>query len=131
MLVEGGTRARIVRYTDNPAFFQAYAEAMPEQLGEKSEIEALTRTVVTQFEQYIKLNRKIPPEVLADVFRACRREDIAGLKQAPGGSIVTFAMTQLAISATQIRKLLANGLSARYLLPDTVLDYIQSRGLYI
>jgi ATP-dependent Lon protease len=67
VLVEGGTRARIVRYTDNPAFFQAYAEAMPEQLGEKSEIEALTRTVVTQFEQYIKLNRKIPPEVLVSI----------------------------------------------------------------
>jgi nicotinate-nucleotide adenylyltransferase len=39
-------------------------------------------------------------------------------------------MTQLAISATQIRKLLANGLSARYLLPDSVLDYIQTHSLY-
>lgn len=39
-------------------------------------------------------------------------------------------MTQLAISATQIRKLLANGLSARYLLPDGVLDYIHRNQLY-
>jgi nicotinate-nucleotide adenylyltransferase len=39
-------------------------------------------------------------------------------------------MTQLAISATQIRKLLTNGLSARYLLPDSVLDYISSHSLY-
>ena len=46
------------------------------------------------------------------------------------GGIVTFAMTQLAISATQIRKLLANGKSARYLLPDAVLDYIQLHQLY-
>src|SRR5262245_33986675 len=67
VLVEGGTRARIARYTDNPAFFQAYAEPMVEQVGDKSEVEALTRTVVSQFEQYIKLNRKIPPEVLVSI----------------------------------------------------------------
>lgn len=52
------------------------------------------------------------------------------LKSRPGGAITTFAMTQLAISATQIRKLLANGLSPRYLLPDAVLDYIRAHSLY-
>ena len=67
VLVEGNTRARIVKYTDNPAFFQAYAEPMVEQTGEAQELEALVRTVVSQFEQYIKLNRKIPPEVLVSV----------------------------------------------------------------
>lgn len=70
------------------------------------------------------------PAELADEFAARRLADVAVLKQAPAGGIATFAMTQLAISATQIRKLLANGLSARYLLPDTVLDYIQINTLY-
>jgi ATP-dependent Lon protease len=67
VLVEGGNRARIVRYADNPSFFQAYAEPLPERVAEPSELEALTRTVVSQFEQYIKLNRKIPPEVLVSI----------------------------------------------------------------
>jgi nicotinate-nucleotide adenylyltransferase len=70
------------------------------------------------------------PEPLAAAFLARRLDDVSGLRAAPGGRIVTFAMTQLAISATQIRKLLANGLSARYLLPDGVLDYIQTHSLY-
>jgi len=67
---------------------------------------------------------------LATEFSDRRLGDLGGLKQAPAGGIVTFAMTQLAISATQIRKLLANGLSARYLLPDAVLDYIHLHQLY-
>ena len=70
------------------------------------------------------------PHELATEFNDRRLADAAGLKLAPAGAIVTFAMTQLAISATQIRKLLANGLSARYLLPDSVLDYIQLNQLY-
>lgn len=70
------------------------------------------------------------PHELATEFNDRRLSDAAGLKSAPAGGIVTFAMTQLAISATQIRKLIANGLSARYLLPDTVLDYIDRHSLY-
>jgi ATP-dependent Lon protease len=66
-LVEGGARARIARYAENEAFFQAYAEAMPDQPGEQSELEALARTAVSQFEAYIKLNKKIPPEVLVSI----------------------------------------------------------------
>ena len=70
------------------------------------------------------------PHELATEFTDRRLHDIGGLKARPTGGIVTFAMTQLAISATQIRKLLANDLSARYLLPDGVLDYIQTHSLY-
>ena len=67
VLVEGGSRAKILRYTDNPAFFQAWAEPIVEKPGETGEVEALTRAVIGQFEQYIKLNRKIPPEVLVSI----------------------------------------------------------------
>ncbi|HLZ67789.1 MAG TPA: endopeptidase La [Aliidongia sp.] len=67
VLVEGGQRARIVRFSDNPDFFQAYAELIEEKSGQGSELEALARTAVAQFEQYIKLNKKIPPEVLVSI----------------------------------------------------------------
>jgi ATP-dependent Lon protease len=67
VLVEGGQRARILKFAENEAFFQAYAEAIQEKPGDQQEIEALSRTVVSQFEQYIKLNKKIPPEVLVSI----------------------------------------------------------------
>ncbi len=67
VLVEGGGRARIVEFTEHEAFFQAHAELLPEKIGDEAEVEALARTAVTQFEQYIKLNKKIPPEVLVSV----------------------------------------------------------------
>jgi len=70
------------------------------------------------------------PDALASQFNNRRLADAGALKASPGGGITTFAMTQLAISATQIRKLLSNGLSARYLLPDSVLDYIRAHSLY-
>lgn len=70
------------------------------------------------------------PALLAGEFNARRLTDLEQLKATAAGGIVTFAMTQLAISATQIRKLLVNRLSARYLLPDAVLDYIQTHSLY-
>src|SRR5438309_1801009 len=67
VLVEGGQRARIVKFAENNQFFQAIAETIPENAGEQQETEALARTVVSQFEQYIKLNKKIPPEVLVSI----------------------------------------------------------------
>jgi ATP-dependent Lon protease len=67
VLVEGGQRARITKFSDNDAFFQAHAEVIPEKLGDQPELEALARTAVSQFEQYIKLNKKIPPEVLVSI----------------------------------------------------------------
>jgi ATP-dependent Lon protease len=67
VLVEGGQRARIVRFAENEMFFQAHAEVIGEKPGAQQEISALARTVVAQFEQYIKLNKKIPPEVLVSI----------------------------------------------------------------
>ena len=67
VLVEGGQRARIQRFAENEAFFQAYAENLGETGSSQQETEALSRTVVAQFEQYIKLNKKIPPEVLVSI----------------------------------------------------------------
>lgn len=67
VLVEGGQRAKIRRFTDNPAFFQVYADEIQEIEEDQQELEALGRAVVSQFEQYIKLNKKIPAEVLISI----------------------------------------------------------------
>jgi ATP-dependent Lon protease len=67
VLVEGNQRARILKFTENELFFQAVAEPMQDRAGDPQEHEALARTVITQFEQYIKLNKKIPPEVLVSI----------------------------------------------------------------
>jgi len=67
VLVEGGQRARIRDYAENEEFFQAEVEVIAEGEGEGQELEALGRSVVSQFEQYIRLNKKIPPEVLVSI----------------------------------------------------------------
>lgn len=67
VLVEGGQRAKITGYKENAEFFEAYAEAFEGEAEEEPELEALSRSIVTEFEQYIKLNKKIPPEVLVSV----------------------------------------------------------------
>jgi len=67
VLVEGTSRARIERYTENTSFFEAYIGRVHEEEGSKSEIEALARSAVSQFETYVKLNKKISPEVLGTI----------------------------------------------------------------
>ena len=67
VLVEGSQRAKIIRYTDNESFFQAEAELIVEDNDEDKDVEALSRSVVGQFEHYIKLNKKIPNEVLVSL----------------------------------------------------------------
>ncbi|HEX3401710.1 MAG TPA: endopeptidase La [Acetobacteraceae bacterium] len=67
VLVEGGRRAKITGFKETDSYFEAFVEAMPDQATEAKELEALGRTVVSQFEQYIKLNKKIAPEVLVSL----------------------------------------------------------------
>ena len=67
VLVEGKSRAGIENFKDTEPFFEAFVEPMPDRDLESKELEALGRTVVTQFEQYIKLNKKIAPEVLVSL----------------------------------------------------------------
>jgi len=67
VLVEGVRRARIRRFTEADAYFEVEVENLDNAVDDNKEIEALARTVVSQFEQYIKLNKKIAPEVLVSV----------------------------------------------------------------
>ena len=65
VLVEGGERVQISRYSDENGFFEAEWEFIPvtEEVSEK-ELDVTMRSLVSLFEQYVKLNRKIPPELL-------------------------------------------------------------------
>ena len=64
VLVEGRARARIAEFTDRADFHEARAELLGEPEEEEVEIEALARSVVSDFENYVKLNKKISPEVV-------------------------------------------------------------------
>ncbi len=67
VLVEGANRARITRFTDNDAYFEAEAEVIADAIGSEVEVEALARSVITEFDNYVKLNKKISPEVIGAV----------------------------------------------------------------
>jgi ATP-dependent Lon protease len=68
VLVEGGERARLVRFVDTQDFFTAELVSMPEALGiAEREAEVLMRSAANLFDQYVKLNKKVPPEVLTSL----------------------------------------------------------------
>jgi ATP-dependent Lon protease len=67
VLVEGIKRARISGFKETEDYFEVYAASIEDKEDDGKEVEALSRTVVTQFEQYIKLNKKIAPEVLVSI----------------------------------------------------------------
>jgi ATP-dependent Lon protease len=67
VLVEGASRAQVKAYTRTDEFYEAEAEALPDSLGDQVEAEALARSVVSEFENYVKLNKKVSPEVVTAV----------------------------------------------------------------
>ena len=67
VLVEGVKRARIVHFVANKEFFNAQLIAMDETEEDEREAEVLVRSLVTQFDQYVKLNKKVPPEILTSL----------------------------------------------------------------
>ncbi len=67
VLVEGAQRAKVLRYTDRTDYFEADAVVIDDHAGERVEAEALARSVVTEFENYVKLNKKVSPEVVGVV----------------------------------------------------------------
>jgi len=67
VLVEGKSRAAIEQFTDQADFFEAVVRPIAEEGGVGEEAEALSRAVVEQFENYVKLNKKVPPEALSSI----------------------------------------------------------------
>jgi ATP-dependent Lon protease len=67
VLVEGAQRGKVLQYTDRSDYYEATAVVLQDDLGDKVEAEALARSVVTEFENYVKLNKKVSPEVVGVV----------------------------------------------------------------
>ncbi len=67
VLVEGSRRARVTNYVRTDEFYEADAEVLADDTLDRVEVEALARSVVSEFEGYVKLNKKISPEVVAAV----------------------------------------------------------------
>ncbi|MBV9702495.1 MAG: endopeptidase La [Methylobacteriaceae bacterium] len=67
VLVEGAERAKILGYNERSDFYEARAEALADAASDQVEAEALARSVVSEFENYVKLNKKISPEVVSAV----------------------------------------------------------------
>lgn len=67
VLVEGSRRARVEAFVENQDYFAARISILQPQALEERETEVLSRSVLNQFDQYVKLNKKIPPEVLTSL----------------------------------------------------------------
>jgi ATP-dependent Lon protease len=67
VLVEGATRAKVRKYVRTDEFYEAEAVALDDAKSDQVEAEALARSVVSEFENYVKLNKKVSPEVVSAV----------------------------------------------------------------
>ncbi|MBI5917853.1 MAG: endopeptidase La [Nitrosomonadales bacterium] len=67
VLVEGTQRARVLHVIEEKTHFDAEVEIVPLEAGIALEAEAMRRTLISQFDQYVKLNKKIPPEILTSL----------------------------------------------------------------
>ncbi len=67
VLVEGGRRAKIVSFLSIDNLFAAHVSPLAEEISDEREIEVLSRSITSHFDQYIKLNKKVPPEILGSL----------------------------------------------------------------
>jgi ATP-dependent Lon protease len=67
VLVEGAQRAQIAAVEDRGEYLVAEAQPLPGETGSANEVEAMRRALLAQFDQYVKLNKKIPPEILTSM----------------------------------------------------------------
>ena len=109
VLVEGQSRAKVQRYTRTDDFYEADAEALADDDADKVEVEALARSVVSEFEGYVKLNKKISPEVVAAVTQI---DDYAKLADTVASHLaVKIADKQAMLETTSVTQRLENCLS--------------------
>ena len=97
VLVEGGQRAEIIQFFDNEAYYEAEARVVDELVGDPAEVEALTRAAAEKFEDYVKLNKKVPPEALSAVAEI-----------ADAAKMADTIAAHLAVKITDKQELLAN-----------------------
>src|SRR5262250_2279688 len=104
VLVEGAHRARVARVTDEGEFLSAESATLPGDAGEAHEVEAMRRALLTQFDQYVKLNKKIPPEILTSM---------AGIDD--GGRLADAIAAHLPLKLEQKQEILEMGAVAKRL----------------
>lgn len=67
VLVEGNQRANIIRFQDEDDYYVADLELQKDESSPENEVEIVVRSLLLQFEQYVKLNKRIPPEILTSL----------------------------------------------------------------
>lgn len=67
VLVEGSSRARVNKFIETGTFFSASAELVESNYQDERELDVLCRSAMNQFEQYVKLNKKVPPEIISSL----------------------------------------------------------------
>ena len=95
VLVEGNQRARVIQVTDMGAYLSAKAEIVPAEGEERVDVEAMRRALLAQFDQYVKLNKKIPPEILTS---------LAGIDE--GGRLADTIVAHLPLKLEQKQEVL-------------------------
>ena len=95
VLVEGNQRARVIQVTDMGAYLSAQAEIVPAEGEERVDVEAMRRALLAQFDQYVKLNKKIPPEILTS---------LAGIDE--GGRLADTIVAHLPLKLEQKQEVL-------------------------
>ena len=102
VLVEGQARAKVHGYTSTDDFYEADAETIADDEADEVEVEALARSVVSEFEGYVKLNKKISPEVSSAVTQI---EDYSKLADTVASHLaVKIADKQAVLEMTSIGK---------------------------
>ena len=102
VLVEGQARAKVHDYTNTDDFYEADAETVADEEVDEVEVEALARSVVSEFEGYVKLNKKISPEVVPAVTQI---EDYSKLADTVASHLVVkIADKQAVLEMTSIAK---------------------------
>jgi ATP-dependent Lon protease len=99
VLVEGAERAKVLKYTDRTEYYEADAEPLVDATGEIVEAEATARSVVAEFENYVKLNKKVSPEVVGVVQQI---EDYAKLADTVASHLAVKIPDKQAILETPI-----------------------------
>src|SRR6187399_2283906 len=104
VLVEGAHRSSVIRVIEEGEYLSAQTATLPGDAGEAHEVEAMRRALLAQFDQYVKLNKKIPPEILTSM---------AGIDD--GGRLADAIAAHLPLKLEQKQEILEMGAVARRL----------------
>ena len=109
ILIEGKARARVMDWTQSEPFFEAHAALLEDKEEDATKIDALKRSVLEQFENYVRLSGNLSPEILTAV---------ADIKEPT--NLANVVATHLAVKVDEKQKILEKNIGRTKLLPETV-----------